>query len=126
MRPPTALVLSMTTVGYLLLMATLALGLRLRRAGAPAETGRRGRPALLRRIAGTVLGGWALLVVVLVGYYVGLAGLGGGFLRDGLTGSAALLAVALPLFALASWLAERRRRRPASRRNRRRDRDRFR
>ncbi|UED87698.1 DUF6256 family protein [Streptomyces profundus] len=115
MRPPTALVLSMTTVGYLLLMAALAVGLRLRRAGARPEAGRRGWPALLRRVAGTVLGGWALLVVVLAGYYVGLARLGGPFLLDGLTGAAALLAVVLPLFALASWLVERRHRRHARR-----------
>ncbi|KAB8166528.1 hypothetical protein FH609_003080 [Streptomyces sp. 3MP-14] len=112
MRPPTALVLAMTALGYVLLMATLALGLvrarRERGARQQAEPGgRRGRAALVWRVAETVLGGWAVLVVVLLGYYYGLADLGGNFLVGGLTGSAALLAIALPLFALASWGWER-------------------
>ncbi|RMI39592.1 hypothetical protein EBN88_14460 [Streptomyces triticirhizae] len=99
--------LAMTALGYVLLVATLALGLARARRERGERSGRRGWAALAWRVAETVLGGWAVLVVVLLGYYYGLADLGGGFLVGGLAGSAALLAIALPLFALASWGWER-------------------
>lgn len=110
-EPPDALVLSMTALGYALLMGCLAVGLWLHRRLPPGAAhrapARRGWPALLRHLAATALGGWAVLGVVLVGYYYGMAGLGGAFLASGFAGSAALLALALPLFLGASWLTAR-------------------
>lgn len=74
----------------------------------PGPGQRTGRAALLRRIAGTVIGGYLLLMAVIVGYYYGVAQVGPGFLEDALTGTALLLGLAAPVFAALSWLAERR------------------
>jgi hypothetical protein len=67
-----------------------------------------GRAALARQIAGTVIGGYLLLMAVIVAYYLGVARVGPGFLEDALTGTALLLGLATPVFAALSWLAERR------------------
>jgi hypothetical protein len=64
--------------------------------------------ALIRRLAGTAVGGYLLLVLVLVGYYA-VARPPGRFLASAVTGTALLVAVAVPAFLAASWLAERRR-----------------
>ena len=69
---------------------------------------RTGRAALARQIAGTVIGGYLLLMVVIVAYYFGVARVGPGFLESALTGTALLLGLAAPVFAALSWLAERR------------------
>jgi hypothetical protein len=42
-------------------------------------------------------------------YYYGVARVGGAFLASALTGCALLIALSAPVFALASWLTERRR-----------------
>ncbi|MGP4114888.1 DUF6256 family protein [Streptomyces sp. 4N509B] len=113
--------------GYALLMALLAFGLRAGAAGAagrttgaagrraprrvPAGRWRRGWPGLVRQVAGTVVGGWLLLVAVVVGYYHGVAGLGGGFLGEAFTGLTWLLCLVLPPLFAASWLEDRLRRR---------------
>lgn len=119
--------------GYLILMSALALGLRrLCRSGAtragsgPAHrevhpdrppAGPRGSPrqpgwaALARLVAGTVVGGYVLLMAVVVGYYFGVARVGHGFLASAATGSALLVGLAAPAFAAASWLADRLQRR---------------
>jgi hypothetical protein len=120
-------------VGYLLVMGCLALGLRtLRRHPAGTEEtprrpgGRRahrlapgamtrGWPALIRQVADTAVGGYVLLMAVLVGYYHGVAGLGGGFLASAFTGAATLVGITLPVFLAMSWLVERRRRRRTNR-----------
>jgi len=97
--------------GYLILMAAFGLGLyRLYRPrAAPSTKGQRtGRAALLRRIAGTVIGGYLLLMAVIVAYYYGVARVGPGFLESALSGTALLLGLAAPVFAALSWLAERR------------------
>lgn len=115
--------------GYLVVMVPLALALfRLQRAGraalarpgAPsgaaaadraAPATRRGWLALLRHAAVTALGGYLLLVAVDTGYYYGIAKVGGDFLASAVTGPALLIGLAAPVFAAASWLSERRRRR---------------
>ena len=75
----------------------------------PSSPGQRtGRAALARRIAGTVIGGYVLLMAVIVAYYFGVARVGPGFLESALTGTALLLVLAAPVFVALSWLAERR------------------
>jgi Family of unknown function (DUF6256) len=119
------------SAGYLILMSALAFGLRrlYRPRGAasgaqpppgqgeqpaqapatpPGAPPRTGRAALARRIAGTVIGGYLLLMAVIVAYYFGVARVGPGFLESALTGTALLLGLAAPVFAALSWLAVRR------------------
>jgi Family of unknown function (DUF6256) len=74
----------------------------------PAPGQRTGRAALARQIASTVIGGYLLLMAVIVAYYFGVARVGPGFLESALTGTALLLALAAPVFIALSWLAERR------------------
>jgi hypothetical protein len=74
----------------------------------PGPRSRTGRAALARQIAGTVVGGYLLLMAVIVAYYFGVARVGPGFLESALTGTALLLGLAIPVFAALSWLAERR------------------
>lgn len=115
MRLSVPLIAALMLAGYLLVMGFLALGLLASRRGLPRRRpagARRGWPGLLRQVAGTVTGGGLLLAAVVAAYYYGVAGLGRGFLADFATGSAALLALALPLFLAASWLTTRRPRRP--------------
>jgi Family of unknown function (DUF6256) len=111
--------------GYVLLMGALALGLWLsRRPRRPARDrlGRRlpdwfrhGWPRLLRHLAGTALGGYVLLMAVVVGYYYGVARVSGSFLDSAITGCLLLIGLSLPLFAGASWLTEWRLRRARGR-----------
>jgi hypothetical protein len=113
--------------GYLILMSALGFGLRrlYRPRGAPPGGGegpgqaratppgagpRTGWGALVRRVAGTVVGGYLLLIAVVVAYYFGVARVGPGFLESAVTGTALLLGLAAPVFAVLSWLDERRRR----------------
>ena len=127
--------------GWLILMAVLAIGLRLSRRAAreprpapqrrpagpddpagpegpadPAGSGRVGLgwPALLRHGLTTAAGGYILLVAVVVGYYYAIARVGGDFIDSAFSGTAVLIAIAIPVFAVLSWLTERRR----ARRNR--------
>ncbi len=50
-------------------------------------------------------------MAVVIGYYYGVARVGGRFLESAFTGAALLAGIAAPVFAAASWLAERRRQR---------------
>jgi hypothetical protein len=115
-----ALNITIMVTGYLLVMGYLALGLRIlhrepagagQARAARAGTRKRGWPALIRQVLGTAVGGYLLLMAVVVAYYHGVAGLGGRFLMSAATGSALLLAVSLPAFFLVSWAVERHRRR---------------
>lgn len=63
---------------------------------------------------GTAVGGYVLLMAVVVGYHHGVARLGGHFLTSAFTGSALLVGIALPLFFTISWLVERQRRKRGS------------
>ena len=128
-------------VGYLLVMGALAVGLGLsRRGGDPAPAGDAGRPEggqaeggqvvgglaggglaggwlrLARRYAGTAIGGYLLLMAVVILYYYGVARVGGAFIESAFTGCALLIALTTPVFALASWLTVGRRDRAARRR----------
>ncbi len=115
-------------VGYLLIMAMLGLGLlRLRRPkagdrrergltaepleGPSAAASRHGWLALARHVAGTTVGGYLLLMAVVIAYYYGIARVAGAFLESAFTGNAMLIAIALPLWGAASWLTEWRRQR---------------
>jgi hypothetical protein len=122
--------------GYLVLMTVLGVGLRLlrrpgsspgragapddvrddaRRAAAPRPGGsRRGWAALARLVISTAVGGYVLLAAVVVAYYYGVARVGGQFLQSAFTGTALLLGIAIPVFAVTSWLVERARRRRGS------------
>jgi len=118
--------------GYLILMSALGFGLiRLYR---PGPSGRDERPdapratppdpapgatpldpartgwAALRHVAGTVVGGYLLLMAVVVAYYFGVARVGPGFLESAVSGTALLLGLSAPVFLALSWLADRRRR----------------
>jgi hypothetical protein len=115
--------------GYLVIMATLGFGLyRLcrpkagdrharslpveRPGGPPAATGsRRGWVALAWQVTGTAVGGYLLLMAVVIAYYYGVARVAGDFLKSAFTGTAMLIGIAVPLFGAASWLTERCRRR---------------
>ena len=131
MGPPTVLATSVErqalvpmAAGYLILMTALALGLRslYRPRATQAEPGqspgpspagsqqRDGWAALARHAAGTVLAGYLLLIAVVIAYYYAVARVGPGFVEGAITGSALLIALAVPVFAAASWLAERLRR----------------
>ncbi len=113
--------------GYLILMSALGFGLRrlyqprgaLPGAGSqpdraqatpPGPGPRTGWASLVRHVAGTVVGGYLLLMAVVVAYYFGVARVGPGFLEGAVTGTALLLGLAAPVFAALSWLTERRRR----------------
>jgi len=102
--------------GYVILMVILAVGLRSQRrraaAGLPSTrlTGRRdhGRRALILHVLTDAVAGYLILMAVVVMYYYGVARVGSNFLDSAFTGSALLLAIALPLFGAASWLSQRR------------------
>jgi Family of unknown function (DUF6256) len=130
-------------VGYLLVMGALGTGLWLIRrqsgdatatgsrpgpetAAAPGSQDREAVPAgtagprpdwlrLARHYAGTAIGGYLLLMAVVILYYYGVARVGGAFIASAFTGCALLIALTTPVFALASWLAERRCARPRQR-----------
>jgi hypothetical protein len=101
--------------GYLILMAVLAVGLvtqRRRTAAGKATTrltGRRDRgwPALIVHVLSDALGGYLVLVAVVVGYYYGVARVGGSFLASAITGSLLLLGISLPVFMVVSLLTQR-------------------
>jgi hypothetical protein len=104
-------------VGYAILMIVLAGGLWAARrrvaSGRPLirHTGRRrdrGWPAFLWHVAADALGGYLLLATVVVLYYYLVAKVGSNFLDSEFTGSALLLAIALPIYVGATWLRQRR------------------
>ena len=117
--------------GYLMVLAALALGLRATlRPGKPVRRGIPGQaqaapageapageaPAaappqwrrLATRVAGTAVGGYLLLMLVVIGYYYFVARVGGAFIKSAFTGCAMLIGVAAPVFAALSWLSWRR------------------
>jgi Family of unknown function (DUF6256) len=115
-------------IGYVLIMGTLAAGLLvLRRTGgnatseaaAPgADTTMPDRPGwlrLIRHYLTTAVGGYLLLMAILIAYYFGVVHIGGGFISSGFTGCLLLIGLSSPVFLAASWLTEWRRQRRAAR-----------
>ena len=113
---------------YIVIMAVLAAGVRMsRRApGQPSQPGAvdrqrdedaaRPRPLvepgpgwrlLINHYAITAIGGYLLLMAIVLIYYFGVARVGGNFIESAFTGCAMLVGLTVPLFAAASWLAER-------------------
>ena len=113
-------------VGYLLVMGALGTGLWLiRRHGEPGAAGapdrqagardrRAGWPRLIRHYLGTAIGGYLLLMAVVILYYYGVTRVGGAFITSAFSGCALLIALAAPVFLAASWLTGRYRRRASS------------
>jgi hypothetical protein len=56
---------------------------------------------------GTAIGGYLMLMAVVVGWYEGFARLGDRFLLSAVTGTAQLVGICLPVFFLASWAVSR-------------------
>ncbi|MGH3070202.1 MAG: DUF6256 family protein, partial [Streptosporangiaceae bacterium] len=118
-------------VGYLLVMGALGAGLWvIRRHGDAAAAGRRDReagaaagtagprsgwPRLIRHYLGTAIGGYLLLMAVVILYHYGVTRVGGAFITSAFSGCALLIALATPVFLVASGLAEHRRRSRAAR-----------
>ena len=131
-------------VGYLLVMGALGTGLWLIRrhgdtaaspdreaspatgtagpatgtAGTARRAGTAGPPGwsrLIRHYLGTALGGYLVLMAVVILYYYGVARVGGAFIASAFSGCALLIALATPVFLAASWLAGRCRRSRAAR-----------
>jgi membrane protein DedA with SNARE-associated domain len=59
-------------------------------------------------VVGDAIGGYLVLAVVVVLYYFLVAKVGSNFLDSEFTGSALLLAIALPIYLAATWLRQRR------------------
>jgi hypothetical protein len=103
--------------GFVIIMGVLAAGLLTLRRLPPGTDPRalsraatrpgRGWLKLLRLMVSTALGGYLVLMAIVVLYYYGVARVAGSFLESAFTGCALLLAISLPLFTLASWLLER-------------------
>ncbi len=142
--------------GYMLIMGTLGIGLRIARRSARAEAAaaatvpNRGQPAgqsnpapvsapvstqvpatpaarrvmaraRLRAIVapepgwrrfvihylGTAVGGYLLLMAVIIGYYFGISPVAGNFVQSAFSGCALLIGLATPVFIALSWLVER-------------------
>jgi hypothetical protein len=107
--------------GYLILMIVLAVGLLLVRRwppGAPQtrlESPRRvGWTALVAHLGGDVLGGYLLLMGIVLLYYYGVARVPGDFLTSAFSGSALLVGIAMPIALLLEWALGRWRRRRGS------------
>jgi hypothetical protein len=122
-------------VFYIVIMTVLAVGLRMSRrqadgpppaAGKPSGAATRATPAALWphalrplaargpgwvRVAAqylyTALGGYLLLMVVVISYYYGVAK-AGDLIGSAFTGCALLLGLSAPVFLAVSWLAKRR------------------
>jgi Family of unknown function (DUF6256) len=56
---------------------------------------------------GTAVGGYLLLMVVIIGYYFGISPVAGNFVHSAFTGCALLIGLATPVFIALSWLVER-------------------
>jgi hypothetical protein len=121
-------------VGYVLIMGALAIGLRIVRRSAlrsaasepaaepgqqelQAERGPRrlsltarvrpGWPRLAVHYLATAVGGYLVLMAIIILYYYGVAPIAGNFVQSAFSGCAMLIGLATPVFLAASWLAVR-------------------
>jgi len=83
-------------------------------AATPARRGLRavirpgpGWPRLILHYLATAVGGYLVLMGVIILYYNEVAPVGGNFVVSAFTGCAMLIGLSLPVFLAASWLAER-------------------
>jgi hypothetical protein len=76
---------------------------RLRAITAPEPGWRR----LVIHYLGTAVGGYLLLMVVIIGYYFGVSPVAGNFVHSAFSGCALLIGLATPVFIALSWLVER-------------------
>ncbi|MFD5316888.1 DUF6256 family protein [Streptomyces sp. NPDC127098] len=94
---------------YVLVMIYLRVGVRLLREEPEGRPHRRhperwGWPEFARQLARTFVGGWLLLMVVIVGYYGGIARHNATFVWHAFTGTLSLMAITYPLFLGATWV----------------------
>lgn len=75
---------------------------RLRAIAAPGPGWRR----LVFHCLGVAVGGYLLLMAVIIGYYYGISPVAGNFVRSAFSGCALLLVLAAPVFFALSWLVE--------------------
>ncbi|TDC74968.1 DUF6256 family protein [Streptomyces hainanensis] len=68
---------------------------------------RRGWPELIRQLALTYVGGWLLLMVVILCYYGGLARHRPDFAVHAATGTLSLMGLTFPFFLAVTWLTTR-------------------
>jgi hypothetical protein len=120
-------------VGYALIMGGLAGGLLIARrqaaaagaagAGEPpghpglvararhrlrvADRFKPGWPRLIAHYLATAVGGYLLLMIIVILYYNEVAPVSGNFIYSAFTGCALLIGLSLPVFLALSWLAER-------------------
>jgi hypothetical protein len=111
-------------VGYGLVMGSLALGLRVIRRPEPGpdRRGRVGRardalrvvarfppgwPRLVAHCVVTAVGGYLLLMLTVILYYLFVVHVAGDFVDSGFTGCLLLIGLSLPVFLALSWLAVR-------------------
>ena len=117
-------------VGYALIMGALGTGLRIVQRSGKAEaagtadvtdagpvTSRPRRRSMVRlepgwrrlviRCLGTAVGGYLLLMAVIIAYYYGVARVAGNFVDSAFSGCAMLIGLATPVFFILSWLVER-------------------
>jgi hypothetical protein len=66
-----------------------------------------GWPRLILFYVGTAVGGYLLLMIILILYYQFVSTFGGNFIASGFTGCLLLLGLSAPVFLVLSWLAER-------------------
>jgi hypothetical protein len=79
------------------------------RPGGLSVTGRvkPGWPRLAVHVLATALGGYLVLMAIIIIYYYGVAPSTGNFVPSGFSGNAMLLGLATPVFAALSWLSAR-------------------
>jgi predicted alpha/beta hydrolase len=78
------------------------------RADLPAVTSMQpGWPRLILHYVGTAVGGYLLLMIILILYYQFVSTFGGDFIASGFSGCGLLLGLSAPVFLALSWLAER-------------------
>jgi hypothetical protein len=76
---------------------------RLRAIAAPEPGWRR----FVIHYLGTAVGGYLLLMIVIIGYYLGISPVAGNFVHSAFSGCALLIGLATPVFIALSWLVER-------------------
>jgi hypothetical protein len=106
-------------VGYVIIMGSLAVGLVLaRRSPARSQELRSGRLAVTARVKpgwrrlgihslATAVGGYLVLMAVIILYYNEVAPVSGDFVESAFSGCAMLIGLAAPVFLALSWLADR-------------------